>query len=412
MRKKTPELLIPAGGLSTLKTAVRYGADAVYIGGEAFGLRAKADNFTESEMEEGIRFAHENKKKVYVAANIFAHNEDIEPIREYFRRLSRLRPDALIISDPGVYALALKECPDIERHISTQANNTNYASALFWHEMGAKRIVAARELSLKEIRLIREKIPKEMEIETFVHGSMCISYSGRCLLSSFMTGRDANMGECTHPCRWKYSLVEEQRPGEYFPVSEDGRGTYIFNSNDLCMIEHIPELMDAGIDSFKVEGRMKNELYVATVARAYRLAIDDAARDDEEYMRNRRRYVEEIENCTNRGFTTGFFFGKPGAKDHIYGESTYRREAVYLGTVEKLDPSGRAVLAQKNKFSKGDMIEIMKPNGANIKATVEGIFDADGNEQPSAPHAKQEIHIRLSKTPNEGDVLRAPLKTA
>ncbi len=411
MRKKTPELLIPAGGLSALKTAVRYGADAVYIGGADFGLRAKAENFSEDEMAEGICFAHEHGKKVYVAANIFAHNEDISPIRAYFKRISRLKPDALIISDPGVYDIALNECPDIDRHISTQANNTNYASALFWHRLKAKRIVTARELSLSEIGQIRERIPKEMEIETFIHGSMCISYSGRCLLSNFMTGRDANAGECTHPCRWKYYLMEEERPGEFFSLNEDDRGTYIFNSKDLCMIEYIPELIDAGIDSFKVEGRMKNALYVATVARTYRKAIDDALYSREEYESKLPWYKEQIANCTYRGFTTGFFFGKPTSEDHIYDNSAYRREAVFLGIVNGTDRDGRAVLIQKNKFCEGDTIEIMKPDGRDIETVVDGIYDAEGKKQPSAPHAKQEIHVEFSVMPEEGDVLRAAVKT-
>ena len=317
-KSRIPELLIPAGSLEVLKVAVRYGADAVYIGGEAFSLRAKAKNFSIEDMEEGISFAHENNTKVYVTANIFAHNSDLDEARVYFRELAKIKPDALIISDPGVYDIALEECPDIERHISTQANNTNYGTALFWYRNKAKRIVTARELSLEEIKQLRANIPDDMEIETFVHGSMCISYSGRCLLSNFFTGRDANAGACTHPCRWKYSLMEEQREGEYFPVFENERGTYIFNSKDLCMIEHIPELLDSGIDSFKIEGRMKNALYVATVARTYRKAIDDCLESAEKYRENIKWYKEQIANCTYRGFTTGFFFGKPSSEDHIY----------------------------------------------------------------------------------------------
>lgn len=269
------ELLIPASSLEVLKTAVIFGADAVYIGGEAFGLRAKAKNFSMEEMKEGIEFAHAHDVKVYVTANILAHNDDLEGVREYFEELREIKPDALIIADPGVFEIAKEVCPEIERHISTQANNTNYATYNFWYRQGASRVVSARELSLKEIKEIRERIPEDLEIETFVHGAMCISYSGRCLLSNYFTGRDANQGACTHPCRWKYAVVEEKRPGEYLPVYENERGTYIFNSKDLCMIEHIPELIDAGIDSFKIEGRMKTALYVATVARTYRKAIDD-----------------------------------------------------------------------------------------------------------------------------------------
>ena len=276
-----PELLIPASSLEVLKTAVVFGADAVYIGGEAFGLRAKAKNFSKEDMMEGIRFAHEHDVKVYVTANILAHNYDLEGVREYFKELKEIKPDALIIADPGVFEIAKEVCPEIERHVSTQANNTNYATYMFWYRQGASRVVSARELSMREIKEIRAHIPDDLEIETFVHGAMCISYSGRCLLSNFFTGRDANHGACTHPCRWKYSVVEETRPGEYMPVYENERGTYIFNSKDLCMIEHIPELIDAGIDSFKIEGRMKTALYVATVARTYRKAIDDYQKDTE-----------------------------------------------------------------------------------------------------------------------------------
>ena len=311
MRKK-PELLIPASSLEVLKIAVVFGADAVYIGGEAFGLRAKAKNFSMEDMREGIAFAHEHGVKVYVTANILAHNKDLPQAREYFQELKEIKPDALIISDPGIYMIAQEICPEIERHISTQANNTNYGTYLFWWNQGAKRVVSARELSLEEIREIRSHIPEEMEIETFIHGAMCISYSGRCLLSNFFTGRDANQGACTHPCRWKYSVVEETRPGEYMPVYENERGTYIFNSKDLCMIGHMEDILSSGIDSLKIEGRMKTALYVATVARTYRKAIDDCLEDPEKYRKNMPWYQEQIRSCTYRQFTTGFFYGKIG----------------------------------------------------------------------------------------------------
>ena len=273
-RRNKPELLVPAGGLDTLKVAVDYGADAVYIGGQSFGLRAKADNFSIDEMREAVGYAHERGVKVYVTANIFAHNYDLEGIKRYFGELKNTGVDAVLVSDPGVFMIAREEMPDMEIHISTQANNTNYMTYKFWYEHGAKRVVSARELSLTEISEIRANIPDDMEIESFVHGAMCISYSGRCLLSNYFTGRDANHGACTHPCRWKYSIVEETRPGEYMTVNEDDRGTYIFNSKDLCMIEYVPEMVAAGIDSLKIEGRMKTALYVATVARTYRKAID------------------------------------------------------------------------------------------------------------------------------------------
>ncbi len=404
MRKT--ELLIPAGSLEVLKVAVLYGADAVYLGGEAFGLRAKAKNFTDEEIREGIAFAHSRGVKVYITANILAHNRDLEGVEAYFEELKDMGPDALIISDPGVFSIARRVCPEIDIHISTQANNTNYGTYLFWWNLGAKRVVSARELSLEEIRQIRERIPEEMEIESFIHGAMCISYSGRCLLSNFLTGRDANQGACTHPCRWKYSLVEETRPGEYFPVTENDRGTFIFNSKDLCMIEHIPEMMEAGIDSFKIEGRMKTALYVATVTRAYRLAIDACMRDPEEYRKNMAWYREEIGKCTNREFTTGFYFGKPGPDSQIYENSTYITGSVYLGRVDSVDGKGRCRLEQKNKFSVGENLELMKPDGRNIPVTVRGIWDEEGNPQDSCPHARQVIDVDLGMVPEPFDILR------
>ena len=403
---RNTELLVPAGSLDVLKTAVVYGADAVYIGGEAFGLRAKAHNFSLEDMREGVEFAHSRGVKVYVTANILAHNDDLEGVEQYFEELKSVGPDALIISDPGVFTIAKRVLPDMELHVSTQANNTNYGTYLFWHQMGAKRVVSARELSLKEIKEIRARIPEDMEIESFMHGAMCISYSGRCLLSNFFTGRDANQGACTHPCRWKYSIVEETRPGEYMPVYENERGTYIFNSKDLCMIEHIPELIDAGIDSFKIEGRMKTALYVATVARTYRKAIDDFKKDPELYRQNMEWYKEEIGKCTYREFTTGFYFGKPGADAQIYDNNTYVKNFTYLGTVENVDERGFAKIEQKNKFSVGEMIEIMKPDGRNLQVEVKGIYDAEGQAQESAPHPKQELYIDLGVAPEEYDILR------
>ena len=400
------ELLIPAGSLEVLKVAVLYGADAVYLGGEAFGLRAKAKNFTLEEIQEGIDFAHSHGVKVYITANILAHNGDLPGVEAYFSELRELKPDALIISDPGVFAIARRVCPEIDIHISTQANNTNYGTYRFWWELGARRVVSARELSLAEIREIRDRIPEEMEIESFIHGAMCISYSGRCLLSNFLTGRDANRGACTHPCRWKYSLVEETRPGEYFPVMENDRGTFIFNSKDLCMIEHIPEMVEAGIDSFKIEGRMKTALYVATVTRAYRLAIDAFRRDPEEYRANLAWYREEIGKCTNREFTTGFYFGKPGPDSQIYENSTYITNSVYLGRVDAVDGEGRCRLEQKNKFSEGEELELMKPDGRNIPVTVRGIWDMEGNPQESCPHARQIIDVDLGMAAEPFDILR------
>ena len=400
------ELLIPASSLEVLKIAVIYGADAVYIGGEVFGLRAKAKNFSMEDMAEGIQFAHEHGVKVYVTANILAHNGDLEGVREYFTQLKEIKPDALIISDPGIYTIAKEICPEIERHISTQANNTNYGTYQFWWNQGAKRVVTARELSLKEIAEIRKNIPDEMEIETFVHGAMCISYSGRCLLSNYFTGRDANQGACTHPCRWKYAVVEEKRPGEYLPVYENERGTYIFNSKDLCMIEHIPELIEAGIDSFKIEGRMKTALYVATVARTYRKAIDDYLTSPEKYKENMDWYLEQISNCTYRQFTTGFFFGKPSEESQIYDNNTYIKEYTYLGIVGERNEEGLYQIEQRNKFSVGEQIEVMKPDGRNIPVTVKRIVNEDGNEMESAPHPKQVLYIDLGQELEMYDILR------
>jgi putative protease len=406
---KLPELLIPASGLEVLKTAVLFGADAVYIGGEAFSLRAKARNFTQEEMAEGIRFAHEHGVKVYVTVNILAHNEDLEEADEYLAFLNTVRPDALLVADPGLFMRARKICPQIDLHISTQANNVNYETFLFWRELGAKRVVCGRELSLKEIRQIRERIPDDLEIEAFVHGAMCISYSGRCLMSNFFTGRDANRGACTHPCRWKYSVVEETRPGEYMPVYENERGTYIFNSKDLCMIEHIPDMIAAGIDSLKIEGRMKTALYVASAARTYRKALDDYARGLQVYEKNMDWYREQIRDCTYRSFTTGFFYGKPGNDAQIYDSNTYVNNYTYLGTVQgfrELEGSRYIEITQKNKFCVGEEIEIMKPDFTNEFVKVESIRSEENGQMDSAPHPKQKVWVKLSGNPSAQDLLR------
>lgn len=400
------ELLIPASSLEVLKVAVMFGADAVYIGGEAFGLRAKAKNFSLEEMKEGVEFAHAHDVKVYVTANILAHNGDLDGAREYFEELKQVGMDALIISDPGMFTIAKEVLPDVDIHISTQANNTNYATFNFWYKMGARRVVTARELSLEEIKTIRKNIPDDLEIETFIHGAMCISYSGRCLLSSFMAGRDANQGACTHPCRWKYSVVEESRPGEYMPVYENERGTFIFNSKDLCMIEHIPELVEAGIDSFKIEGRMKTALYVATVARTYRLAIDDYLKDPEYYRSRIPFYKSEISKCTYRQYTTGFFFGKPDKDTQIYDSNTYEHEYTYLGIVGDCNGDGMYSVEQRNKFSVGETIEVMKPDGTNVECSVIEIKDDEGNAMDSAPHPKQKLWINLGTKLDRYDILR------
>ncbi len=406
-----PELLLPASCLEVLKVAVHYGADAVYIGGNEFGLRAKAKNFSPAEMEEGIRFCHDRGKKVYVTVNILAHNEDLEGAGRYLKELSTLKPDGLIISDPGIFSMARALCPEIDLHISTQANNTNYETFRFWHQLGAKRVVSARELSMKELTELRAKIPPELEVETFVHGAMCISYSGRCLLSNFFTGRDANRGECTHPCRWNYAVMEESRPGEYLPVFENERGTFLFNSRDLNMIGFLPKLLEAGIDSFKIEGRMKTALYVATVARTYRNAMKDLAVSEQLYREHLSQYEEELNYCTHRPYGTGFFFGKPGTDAQIYSESTYEKGATYLGMVKDLCDNGALIMEQKNKFSVGETVEIMKPDGRNIFAEVMSIRSEDGTEMLSAPHPKQILHVTLTDEAEPFDVLRKRVRS-
>ena len=343
---------------------------------------------------------------MHVTANILAHNRDLAGAEEYFKELKELKPDALIIADPGMFMLARRICPEIDIHVSTQANNTNYMTWQFWHDQGAKRVVCARELSLEEIRQIREKIPRDMEIESFIHGSMCISYSGRCLLSSYFTGRDANQGSCTHPCRWKYAVMEESRPGEYLPVYENERGTFLFNSKDLCMIEYLPELIGAGIDSFKIEGRMKTALYVAAVARTYRKAIDDYFDSEEKYRANMGWYKEEIAKSVHRQFSTGFYFGKPDETAQIYDSSTYVNEYVYLGMAEEVDGDGRIRIEQKNKFCVGDQIEVMKPDGRNLSVQVRALSTQDGQAVESAPHARQILWVELSGQADRFDLLR------
>ena len=400
------ELLIPASSLEVLKAAVLYGADAVYIGGEMYGLRAKAKNFPKEDMAEGIRFAHSRGVKVYITANIVAHNEDLEGIREYFTELREMEPDALIISDPGVFTIAREVCPEIEVHISTQANSTNYATYNFWYAQGASPVVAARELSLRELGEIRAHIPEDMEIEAFVHGAMCISHSGRCLLSNYFTGRNANMGACTHPCRWKYYVMEESRPGEFLPVEENERGTYIFNSKDLCMIEHVPNLIEAGVDSFKIEGRMKTALYVAAVTRTYRRAIDDYRKSPELYRQNLDYYREEIAKCTYRQFTTGFYYGKTDENAQIYDANTYIKEYTYIGIVQETDERGFVKIYQRNKFSVGEEIEIMLPDGTNLQRRVLALEDENRQPVESAPHPKQEIWIDFGEPLAEGWLLR------
>ena len=401
-------MLIPAGDVETFKVAVRYGADAIYIGGESFSLRAKAKNFTLQDMKECVSYAHNNNIKVYITANIYAHNEDLDDIKDYFTELNEVMPDGVLISDIGVINIAKKYLKNIDIHLSTQANTTNYETVKFFRDLGIKRVVLARELSLDEIRAIKNEVKDSVEIETFVHGSMCISYSGRCLLSAYMTGKSANSGECTHPCRWKYMLLEEsERKGEYMPVIETDRGTYIFNSKDLNMIEYIDELIEAGIDSLKIEGRMKSPLYVATMARVYKKAINDYYESKDVYKKNIELYKKEISKCTYREYTTGFYFGKPDENTQIYDASTYVKGATYFGIVDRVDEDF-AYIEQKNKFSVGDTIEVMKPDFNNIKVKVISIYDEKTNEKlDSCPHAKQRLKVKFSEKVEVSDILRS-----
>lgn len=403
MRK--PELLAPAGNLEKLKVAVLYGADAVYLGGQQYGLREGADNFTADELREGVRFAHERGVKVYVTVNIIPHNADLSGLSEYVRELAALGADALIVSDPGILEIVKETVPEMEIHLSTQANAVNWRSVRFWHAQGVKRVVLARELSLAEIREIREKVPG-VGIEVFIHGAMCISYSGRCLLSNYMTHRDANLGACAQSCRWKYALVEEKRPGEYYPVFEDERGTYIFNSKDLCTIEHIPELAEAGIDSLKIEGRMKSLHYAATVTAVYRQALDRYTADPAQY-RYDPQWLEELKTVSHRSYTTGFYFGKPGAAGHNYESSAYIRDYDFMGFVMRYIPEEKEALVEvRSKFVKGDTMEIFGPHTPAFRVDLTYLKDAEGHEMDTAPHPHQMIRIPVDRPVQEWDMIR------
>lgn len=406
MNKKI-ELLAPAGDLEKLKIAVLYGADAVYLGGTSFGLRAKAKNFDYDQMKEGVEFAHAHNAKVYVTCNIFAHNDDFDELPNYLRELEEIGVDAILVADPGVFAVARETVPNMDIHISTQANNTNYHTALFWKNLGATRIVMARELSLNEIKGISNNIPEDLEIEAFVHGAMCISYSGRCLLSNYLSGRDANKGACSHPCRWQYYVTEKTRPNEYMPIVEDDRGTYIFNSKDLCMIQHIPELIDAGIMSLKIEGRIKTCFYVGTVIKAYREAIDDYLKDPTIYESKKDYYLQEVAKASYRGFTTGFYYGKPNAQDQIYTTSSYIRTYDFIGMVLDYDiKTGFATIEQRNKFVVGDKVEFLRHNGEVFEMVVEEMYNDKGEKITEAPHPQQIIKLKVAKAVENFDMMR------
>ena len=403
---KKLELLAPAGDLEKLKIAVDYGADAVYFGGEMFSLRAGAGNLTIEEIEEGVAYAHERNVKCHMTFNIFAHNEDIAPLSDYLQRIKHIPVDAYIVSDPGVIALIKEAVPDAELHLSTQANMTNYVTANFWHSQGVKRIVLARELTFGEIKDIRSRIPESMDLEAFIHGAMCISYSGRCLLSNFMIDRDANRGQCAHPCRWKYRLVEEQRPGEYYPVEEDERGTYIMNSKDLCMLEHIPDIVEAGVSSAKIEGRMKSVFYVATIVSAYRRAIDAYYEDPDNYVFDP-SWMTELKKVSRREFTTGFYYNKPTDEDQNYQTSAYTRDYSFIGMVKDFEPETcMAVVEQRNKMSVGEEIEVFGPGRDFFSQKLEVLLDEEGQPIESAPHPQQIVKIKMKEPVEKNFILR------
>ena len=400
------ELLAPAGDLEKLKMAITYGADAVYLGGDSFGLRKASKNFSIEQIEEGVNYAHERGKKVYVTLNIVPHNDDLEGLEEYVTKLHEIKVDAVIVSDPGMFSIIRRTVPELDIHLSTQASVTNHETIKFWYDLGIRRIVLARELSFEEIEEMTKKLPKDLEIETFVHGAMCMSYSGRCLISNYMTGRDANRGDCAHACRYKYNLVEEKRPGEYFPVYEDEEGTFIMNSKDLCMIEHIPELIKSGIKSFKIEGRVKSSYYVATVIRAYRLAIDEYYKDPENYVYDE-KWLKEIEKASHRHFTKGFFFGKPKEDAQVYNSSSYLRGYDFTGMILNYDEESKiATVEQRNRMFKGDKVEVFGPGKEHFTQKIEKMWDENGNEIEVAPHAQQKIKILMDEPVSNMDMIR------
>lgn len=402
------ELLAPAGDLEKLKMAIIYGADAVYLGGEAFGLRKASKNFSMEDIKKGVEFAHNRDKKVYVTLNIIPHDKDLEGIEEYIKALKDIQVDGVIVADPGMFSIIRKIEPSLNIHISTQASVTNYETIMFWYNLGVRRVVLARELSFEEIKSITKKLPDDLEIEAFIHGAMCMSYSGRCLLSNYMTGRDANRGDCAHPCRYKYYLMEEKRPGEYFPVHEEDEGTFIFNSKDLCMIEHVPELIEAGITSFKIEGRVKSSYYVATIIRAYRMALDNYYKDPDNYKYDS-KYLEEIKKASYRNFTKGFYFGKPGAEAQNYGTSGYTREYDFVAMVLDYDKDTNiATLEQRNRIFTGDEVEVFGPNKDFYIQKIHKMWNEKDKEIEVAPHAQQIIKIKTDRPVEKFDLLRKP----
>ena len=405
---KKPELLAPAGNMEKLKMALLYGADAVYLGGKSFGLRAFGGNFSREELKEAVEFAHNLGKKVYVTVNIFPHNIDVEALPDYLAYLNEIRVDALLVADLGVFTLAKQYAPDIELHISTQANNTNYVTVNAWKDMGATRVVMARELSLQELKTIREKC--DVELEMFVHGAMCISYSGRCLLSAYMTGRDANRGACAQSCRWKYNLVEENRPGESFNIEAAERGTYIMNSRDMCLMPHLPEIIETGIDSLKIEGRMKSVHYAASVVKAYRMAIDSYFEDPENFS-IKQEWVEELDKVSHRAYTTGFFLHKTTSEDQIYSSSSYTQTSDFVGLVKEYDAeTGFAVVEQRNNMKIGQEVEVFQPNLPTYRQVISEMYNDKGEAIDVAPHAQQIIKMKMVQPVEPYTILRRDVK--
>jgi len=373
-----PEVLAPAGSLEKLKIAIDFGADAVYIGGGKLNLRAFSDNFGTEEIIEGVKYCHDRGKKLYVTMNVFPRNHDLKGAEEYIKGLYEMGVDAIIVADPSIVSIAQEVAPELEIHLSTQANITNWRATKFWYEQGVKRIVLARELTFTEINNIRKNIPEGCELEVFVHGSMCMAYSGRCLISNYMLGRDANKGICSNACRYKYYLVEETRPNEYYPVYEDDDGTYIMNSKDLCMINHIPELIRSGVHSFKIEGRMKNEFYVASVVKAYREAIDSYFEDPNNYE-FKQEWMDTVQKISHRPYHTGFFFGIMG--EQSYEESSYIRDYEIVGIVQEYNEETKeAIVLQKNRVFEGDEVEVLRAHTPYFNIKLEDMYDLDKNK--------------------------------
>lgn len=402
------EVLSPAGNMDKLKMAIRYGADAVYCAGQSFGLRASSSNFSNEELKEAVEFVHSHGKKIYVTCNIIPHNEDLVGLEDYLKFLESIKVDAIIVADLGIFLLAKRVAPNLERHVSTQANTTNYLTTEFWKEQGATRVVVAREVSIADIKTMKEAA--DIEIEAFVHGAMCISYSGRCLLSNYFTTRDANRGQCTQACRWKYSLVEENRPGEYYPIEEDQHGTYIFNSKDLCLLKYIPDLVEAGVDSLKIEGRMKSVHYAATVTKVYREAVDSYLADPEHYE-VKPEWIEELEKISHRPYTEGFSVEKPDETAQNYGQSSNTQTHDFIGLVEGYNvEEGNAYLEQRNNFKVGDEVEFCQPHGELVHHVITKMTDEEGNEITVAPHPQMKVRLYIDTPLEEYAMMRRRCK--